>query len=216
MNLQEFINLRAKCPFCDTSLITRFISDRKQMVRLEDGRFVAVMTMRALSNSQQDYQVGYSFGLTDNSFQIEFYTEWDTYNQVPIHLIDKFKEFHKNVSGSRYRFARQCTFCNKYLAYTDQVNVDLKGALFNDLSFRFEIFLLTTPTEDGCKIVRLENRYPEEKSDLCWWRDDKESLVRVDTSVPIGKLKAQTNLPLIPFVSKEETGRRLNNLITFA
>lgn len=213
MNLQEFINLRQNCPMCETSLVSRFIMDRHQPLKMENGRLVAIKTMKSLKNYQHDYKIGYSFGLTDNTFQIEFYTEWDTSICVPLHLIDKFKEFHHNMHDNFY-FARQCVFCNKYESYSNEIILNLKNLTFGNLSLKFEIFMFATRLDDSWRVMELQNNYAEQKSYLAL---GKPTSMTTESSIGIrnGVSGKWSELPLIPFVSKEETKERLQNLICF-
>jgi len=216
MNLQEFINLRSHCPMCDTQLITRFVSSRQQTTRIIENRFVAIHTLKALKNDQQDYQVGFSFSLENDSFCIEFYTEWDTANMVPLHLIDKFKLFYKNTNGPNYRFARHCMFCHKYITYSSVVDFDLKVCKTGDLKQHTEIFIFTLPGESNYKVIELTNSFKDKPtSELRWWKTDNEAYARVDRVAPPNH-SLLSDLSLIPFVSKDKTRDRLNGLITFA
>ncbi len=218
MNLREFIDQRTHCPICDTALITQFISSRKQKIKIIDDRLVAIFVMKALKTNQPDYEIGYSFDLDKNHFLVEFYSEWDHHSQIPMHLIEKFKEFHKNLGPCK--FYRRCTFCNRYAKCSTPFTLDfrkqsLDTGFWETLSLAYESFGLTIPTENGFKIMHLSNFYmAEEQSQLTWFRSDSESEARLDWSVPSNR--SSKKLPLIPFVSKEDTTKRLNNLITFA
>lgn len=220
MNLGEFINLRSNCPICDSGLVTKFISDRKQIIRYNEDRFVAVHTLRGMKVNQQDYQIGYSFGLHDNSFRVEFSTEWNTHEQVPIHLIDKFKEFHKNMAKTRFRFSRRCAFCNQYILRSAPIDIDLKTGTINSVETSIEAFVWAVSIQEGCKVIVLANSYPPEydktASELRWWRTrDSEVGSVFDQAYPYPHSEL-LGLSQIPFVSKEDTYKRLNNLITFA
>lgn len=86
---------------------------------------------------------------------------------------------------------------------------------WESLSVAYESFGLSLPTDGGFKIMHLSNFYmAEEQSQLIWFRSESESEARLDWSLP--NRRSERSLPLVPFVSKEETARRLNNLITFA
>jgi hypothetical protein len=218
MNLREFIDQRTHCPICDTALITQFISQRKQKIKIENDRLVAIFVMKALKTNQQDYEIGYSFDLDSNHFMVEFYSEWGHDKQVPMHLIEKFREFHKNLGPCK--FYRRCTFCNRYAKCSTPFTLDfrkqsLDTGFWDSLSTAYESFGLSIPTEGGFKIMHLSNFYMgEEQSQLNWFRSDSESDARLDWAIPTKR--SERSLPLIPFISKEETARRLNNLITFA
>ena len=218
MNLREFIDQRTHCPICDSALVTQFISNRKQKIKLVDDRFMVIFVMKALSANQHDYEIGYSFDLDKNHFMVEFFSEWDHHKQVPMHLIEKFKEFHKNLGPCK--FYRRCTFCNRYTKCSTPFSLDFRKqemdtGFWDSLSMAYESFGLSLPTEGGFKIMHLSNFYmAEEQSQLIWFRSDSESEARLDWSMP--NKRSERQLPLVPFVSKEETARRLNNLITFA
>jgi len=218
MNLREFIDQRTNCPICDTALVTQFISNRKQKVKLIDNRFVAIFVMKALRVNQPDYEIGYSFDMDSNHFMVEFYSEWDHYEQVPMHLIDKFKEFHKNMGGCK--FYRRCTFCNRYSKSSTPFSLNFKTQkmdteLWDGIEVAYESFGLSLPTDGGFKIMHLSNFHIlEPKSNLIWYRADSEMYARLDYTLP--NARSEKTLSFIPFVSKEETTKRLNNLITFA
>lgn len=218
MNLQEFIDERTHCPICNTALITQFISSRKQKIKLENDRLVVVFVMKSMSVNQPDYEVGYAFNTKDNTFHIEFYSEWDHYKHVPMHMIDKFKEFHKNLGPGR--FYRKCVFCSRYAKSTVPFTLDFKTqkidtGLWETMICGTESFGLAIPAEKGFKIMMLNNYYfGEERSQLIWFRADSENAAHVDWTAPVGS--SAKKLPLIPFVSKEETTKRINNLLTFA
>jgi hypothetical protein len=216
MNLQEFIDKRTHCPFCNTALVTQFISDRKQKIRLQDGRLLVVFVMKGLYVNQQDYEVGYSFSLEDETFRIEFFTEWDTSNYVPMHLIDKFKKFHDNLSSCKFK--RTCTFCNRYTMSSTPFGLNFKTLQFDHslpFGIMYEAYGFTMPIEDGFKIMHLSNFYFDlNKSNLTWFRSDTE--LPAQLNYPLPNNRSEMALPFIPFVSREETTKRLNNLIVFA
>lgn len=217
MNLQDFIDLRSHCPMCGTALITKFISDRKQKSRLENDRYVAIMVMRGMRSCEPDYEAGYSFGMKDNSLSIEFYNEWDMSNHVSTYMIKIFRDFHKNMAASRLRFSRKCGFCFKYELRSQLVNIDLKKANYSSINLSSESFVFTIPAGEDKKFIRLDNHIEWNKSDMFWWRSDKDCKLdyRLDWS-PQNNCSHRFSLPLIPFISKEETGKRLSNLITFS
>ena len=218
MNLQEFIDQRTHCPICDTALVTQFISNRKQKTKLIDNRFVVIFVMKALSTNQPDYEIGYSFDMNSNNFMVEFYSEWDTYNQVPVHLIDKFKEFHKNMGHCK--FYRRCTFCNRYTKCSLPFKLNfreqkLEHDLVDSFGIAYESFGLSIRTDEGFKIMHLSNfNIVEPQSSLIWFRSESEDSARLDWTLPNNR--SEKKLPFIPFISKEETTKRLNNLLTFA
>lgn len=218
MNLQELIDQRTHCPICETALITQFISSRKQKIKIENDRIVAIFVMKGMRVNQPDYEVGYSFNPKDNTFFIEFYSEWDHHGQVPMHMIEKFREFHKNLGACK--FYRRCTFCNRYSKCSTPFTLDFKTraidtGMFDGLQIAYESFGLTLPAENGYKIMFLSNFHsPIEQSEIMWYRSEKEDDARLDYMLP--SKHSKVTVSLVPFVSREDTTRRINNLLTFA
>lgn len=218
MNLQEFIDHRTHCPICETALITQFISSRKQKIKIENNRLLVTFVMKGMRLNQPDYEVGYSFDYNSNHFFVEFYSEWDHNKQVPMHMIEKFREFHTNLGTCK--FFRRCTFCNRYSKSSTPFTLDFKKCamdtgIFDGLQIAYESFGLTLPTEDGVKIMFLSNFHsPIEQSTLTWFRGNKEDDARLDWIIPANHSKVTVSL--VPFVSKEETTQRVNKLLIFA
>ncbi len=214
MNLQDFIDLRSHCPMCGTALITRFISDRKQKNKMIEDRYVAVLVMRGMRSCEPDYEVGYSFGLKDNSLSIEFYNEWDMSNSASSHMIKIFREFHKNMSNTKFRFIRTCGFCFKYEMDSKPVDLDLRTATYTSIERDDETFVWSTKTEEGYKFILLDNYSdPDPHSEICSWRSEYDH--KVEQPIP-GRAAITRDLPQISFVSKEETGERLKKLLIFS
>lgn len=213
MNLQEFIDLRSQCPMCGSALITKFISDRKQKHRFIDNKYAAILVMRGMRSCEPDYEVGYHFGLEDNSLSIEFYNEWNMSASASMYMIKIFKEFHKNLANTKFKFLRTCGFCFKYELISQPISIDLKRANYSSVIPSTESFVFTLPGGEDRRYIRLDNHLEWNKSDLWWWRSDMD--YRLDWSLKTN-CSHRFDLPLIPFVSNEETGRRLSNLITFS
>lgn len=217
MNIQEFIDERTHCPICNTTLITQFISSRKQKIKLENDRLVVVFVMKSMSVNQPDYEVGYAFNPRDNTFHMEFYSEWDHHGHVPMHLIDKFKDFHKNLGTCK--FIRKCAFCNRYSKSSIPFDLNFKtGTLdtkfYDGLQVSYESFGLTLPANDEFKIMFLNNFPMMNKSEIFWFRSDMENSARIDWMLPQKHNKVVVEL--VPFISKDDTTKRINNLLTFA
>lgn len=214
MNLQDFIDLRSHCPMCGTALITRFISDRKQKNRMIEDRYVAILVMKGMRSCEPDYEVGYSFGLKNNSLSIEFYNEWDMSNQASNYMVKIFREFHKNLSNVRFRFIRTCGLCFKYEMDSKPVDIDLRTATYSSIEKDDETFVWSAKIEEGYKFILLDNYSdPDPRSEICSWRSEYD--YKVERSIP-SQASITRNLPQIQFVSKEETGERIKKLLIFS
>ncbi len=218
MNLDDFLKARASCPMCGyQNLVLYFctLDSPQDTVYETNNRILAKKFLSPLKKkSKYCYQAGYSFSLDDNSFSIDFYNEKGErfVDQIRLSLIEKFKEYDKNIS-SRYSFLRQCNSCRNYLCKTSTFNLDFKTSLVSFES-KLEVFGFVTKTEQDYKTVVLRNNYDSKASEIyCWRGDDKGTIYRL--SYPSSKVTL-FNLPLIPFVSKEKTNNRINTLLLFS
>jgi len=218
MTLNELVKYRSNCPFCNEKLITYFHSTRKQTIRYEDNRLVAIFDMNGLNKTQVGYKVGYSFSLEDDSFQIEFFTDEGTiyFNAITTGMLEKFKEFHRNLGG-KYSFSRKCTFCKKYSYNSKIFELNFKGSHSEEISLAHESFAFALPAAEGAsKVIILSNKYPFEClpiSEVHFWRGLPED-ANYDRPYPPGQQLLV--LPFIPFVSVQETANRINSLLTFS
>lgn len=215
MNLQEFIGYREKCPICDNKLITCFHSQKKQYLRFEENRLLVVFWMNALKKHQIDYKVGYSFGLTDNSWYAEFFNKDDVRfeNDSPQFLRDRFKELDKNLGG--YKFYRHCTLCQRYNYSTNTFQLDYQTATVKKLCLNMEFIGLIAPIDDGFKVYRLLNDYMSNRSTLLFGKVIAEQTTYFD---PAGSAHGLQSLqtPLIKFTTPIETVDKLNKIILFS
>lgn len=216
MNLKEFIKHREYCPICDTQLITEFHSSRKQTVKLEEHRFVVFFALDGSKAGQKPYTMSYSFDLTNLSFQVEFYTKDRSTRFETAHdfLLNRFRELHKNLK--QFQFVRKCSFCRKYRYSTDKFQLDLKTATHPNLGVWSEDFGLVhlLGGKHEHRIFKLRNVYGEGSSTLIFCKGQPYD-AEVEYNLPKWQPATELKLPIIPFISKEETTQRLNNLIIF-
>jgi hypothetical protein len=217
MKLHDFLHHRETCPSCQYPLLTKFLP-RKQSIKYEDDYIVIVTDMSSIKKNQPDYKVGYSMSLQNNSFHIDFFTKdgvkFD--KEIPIHLVEKFRELDRYLAGM-YVFYRTCGNCFKYTSSTSPINFDFSSSTFEELELRYESFCLSVPIKDDDKVKIMvlcnftDKRDPE--SIVYYWRGN-ETEARCDKQY---SAHAQfLSLPRIPFVSVEETTKRLSGLLTFA
>lgn len=219
MNLQQFIDFRSKCPICDGNLFTQFHSNRRQVVKYENERAKFTMWLDTLIKKQQPYKAAYSFGLLDNSVVIEFYTKDDKhfYEESPEFLRKRFLELHDNLNKANFRFSRECANnqCLCYNYYSNFFQIDLKRACFEELDVRIEQICLSHPLpNEKFRNYKLVNHLNLKKTNLSFWKDS----MKIDNvyNMIYDSITTNLELPLIPFVSVEETIKRLNSLIIFS
>lgn len=215
MNLKQFIDHRQHCPFCQADLFTAFHSSRKQYIRTEEHRFQTFFVLDSMKSGQKPYSVCYSFGLNHFDFRVEFYSHDRSVRYETAHdfLRTRFLELHKNLKS--FKFIRECGGCQRYGYRTQPFQLDLKSVRYESLSLHHEDFGMMHPIEQGYRIYKLSNKYLENQSSLLIWKGVPAE-ARITTSTPLSWRNAtELNLPLIPFVSEEETTQRLNNLLSF-
>ena len=185
---------------------------------------IVVFSLSALvkGKTTADYKVGYSFGLDKDDFCIEFYDKnsFRLEKETPTFLIKRFKELNKNLK--ELKFYRHCNGCNRY-NYTSK-SFYLKfdtAAILPGYEVRSEYFGLIQnfggAKDDRFRVYRLLNFYYDDKgeeSHLDYWITNNVYDARSDAPKP--NTSTYLQLPLIRFVSQEETLERIKKLITFS
>jgi hypothetical protein len=220
MNLQEFINYRKDCPLCDSQLKLAFHSKRRQTHRYEDNRLLFVFDLNGLTNKQKNYKVGYSFGLEDNSYYIEFYSKNDQRfdNETPDFLRARFKEFNKNLLI--YHYFKYCPRCRCYNYSSNSFN--MMTTIYDkhnigSLNVETEYIGMTKPALfGGYKIYKLHNNYTDNKSILMFGKHTNEFAAESDYIYNISQKLDMIETSIIKFTSKDETMCRLSKLILFS
>ena len=219
MNLQGFLDYRNKCPLCDADLVTSFHSNKKQSVKWEDNRMLVIFRLDALKKKQIDYKVGYSFGLKDNSWYVEFYTKDDKKfeNDSPDFLRARFKELDKNLGT--YRFYRHCAKCVCYNYMSNTFILDYKGTT-GDLTINLEYIGMHRQLEDRYRLFKLSNDYILSKSTIVFGKTETLMVARDDFGMHTMKTQGdwldEIQTSLIKFTTKEETMDRIQKLIVFS
>lgn len=201
---------------CDNALITSFHSFKRQTVRTEDGRLVVIFFLNSLKKKHITYKVGYSFGLHDNSFQAEFYTQDDRRfeNDTPLFLIDRFKALDTNMKG--YRFYKHCGYCKRYTYSSNRITpINYSDPRIQELHIASEsIGMVSVLGPENYRIIRMDNNLKEGLTQVSCWKADH--MLGCSVEYPASWDADSLSLPLIPFVSKEETMDRILTLLTFS
>lgn len=203
VNLQEFINYRKTCPVCGSNLSLHFHSLRKQKIRYENDRVIAIFEIDSFqytSEKRTEYQAIYSLSLFDNTFYIDFKLPHDKYiDSIPISIINKFKKFNNNLRD--YKFIKKCNGLCGYGYCSDNINLNLKTQLFN-VNLNTEDFDLTHTKDNKTTRLKLINNYSVNVSAIYY---GEKQFNNIDVLIT----------KLIPFVSVEETTNRLEKLLIF-
>lgn len=176
---------------------------------------LVVFWLRALKKHQIDYKVGYSFGLTDNSWYVEFYNKDDVRFEIdsPKFLRDRFKELDSNLGA--YKFYRHCGQCRRYNYSTNSFALNYEKGAINKLCMNMEYVGLSIPSDDGYKVYRLLNDYMSNRSTLMFGRSKSEDLITYSPIASTNNLEVlQTSI--IKFSSAAETVDRLGKIILFS
>lgn len=209
MNLQDFINYRDKCLVCNNQLKLVLHSKKIQSLRYEEDRIIFIFALNPLNHKLTSYRVAYSFGLQDNSFQIEFYSLGDwRYEQVPDFLRDKFKDLHKNLKS--FVFYKYCNICDCYNYSSNKLPLDLSGNQMGELMISVENISLIKTVNKNTKSYKLSNNYEDSKSTLLFRSFDKE------ITNPAFSSSDMINTPLIKISNKEDLIERIGKLLIFS
>jgi len=170
------------------------------------------------ANKQAKYIAGYSFDLYKNSFLIDFYDKNNVRleKETPNFLMDKFRKFDNNLG--HYSFYRRCTTCQRYYYTSTDFKFDFRTATLSaELDVATEYFgfiqLLKIESDRPYRIFRLLNFCPQDKCSLTYWSDNHPGGTIPSVAAPISA--EHIYLPLIRFVSLEETLARLKKLLVF-
>lgn len=226
MNIEEFLNYQTTCPLCGDKLTTFLHSQKQQSVKYEENRLVFQFRMDGLKKQDAHYKVGYSFGMKDNSWQLEAY-QYDMRldNYITSRVMERFKELDKNLGS--YIFYRRCTspgcYCYNYMSNKFHLSY-ATGQIMNltdasaVLKVRTEYIGMSAPQDKGFKIYKLLNDYDSGKSNLVYGRYQDRHIARSDwgqNNPPIQEMDfIQT--AVIKFSSKDETMERINKLLIFS
>jgi hypothetical protein len=197
VNLREFIRHGEICPICSAKTSFSFHSKRRQSFRYEEDRLIVLFPLEAIKKGQSDYKVGYSFGLDDDSLRIEFYSKDEKRmdDRTPMFLIDRFRELNKNLGI--YTWVKSCP-CERYGCTSQSFSLDRVDSIPSiELSNEFWTF-----SYNG-KFIDMVNLYATRQTAVVCRKNYDD-------------IGSSFNIPLIPFISLEETSARLQNLIPFS
>lgn len=219
MNLRNFLDYRESCPFCNSRLDAKFnaISGRKNDLCFDqygEGKVTATFSMDSLNRIHKTYQIIYEFDLDNDNFAVYFADKeghrYEDYS--PTFLCERFKAFHNNLR--HFEFSRSCLICNKYRFRSRSIYVSYELSSFFNPDVWYEEIAMSQKTQNGYTVYQLYNYIFDKKSNLTIWNnnDGSCSIERW----PQKPTQSNFTFPLIPFVSKEKTIERLNNLLLFS
>lgn len=214
MNLKEFIDYKHHCPLCNFSLKTLLHSDRRQSSEtdIDSVSFVFTVLPAAIQKLPR-YKVKYIFNLYEPKFRVEFFNEANKYiDAVSLSRIQSFVYLHNNLKA--FRFLRVCSRCARYEYVSHKFDLAL-GQVVPAITPDYEVYCLQHTIDDEyTRAYQLINSIETKRTLLGFWKEDgiSESCNYARERNPNG---TYIDLSLIPFVSKEETVERLNNLLIF-
>lgn len=224
--LRDWLDYHKKCPLCNYVLNVYFHSLRRQSVKYDKDKVVILFPLNSSKKNVASYKVGYSFNLDDNLFCINFYDKnlFPLEKAVPLFLINRFKELNYNLIS--YKFLKTCSNCQKYMNNTNNIELDFSTNKINNIKMVREIFGFSQKyNEDMFNIYILDNNYKfneysTNKSFIWHWTswnmndaNIDSQLSRISRPFSINNLHKEFELPLIPFISCQETLSRIKNII---
>lgn len=188
MNLQEFLAFKRDCPFCDKTLKLSFHSQKRQTIRYEENRLIVLFRLNALKKHQIDYKVGYSFGLLDNSWRAEFYTQDEKRfeNDSPNFLRARFRELDSNLK-STYRFYKHCNTCSRYNYSSNVFGLSMRSIGIGSLSVENEYYGLSQPIDDQYRIIKVHISHSRNTTSLLVSKEESDVWARDDSTFSMAR-----------------------------
>lgn len=188
MNLQKFLAFKEECPFCNNTLSFSFHSQKRQTIRYEENRLIVLFRLNGLKKHQIDYKVGYSFGLLDNSWRVEFYTQDEKRfeNDSPKFLRDRFRELDTNLK-STYRFYKHCKTCCRYNYMSNVFSLDLRKPRITDLSIGNEYYGLAQPLDYAYRIIKVHLNHLQNTTSLLISKEENDVWARDDSTFSMAR-----------------------------
>lgn len=213
MNLQEFLNYRKNCPFCDEKLHFYLYSSKFQEHRYEEGRIIVTSRLNSLKKHQIDYKMGHSFGLNDKSWYIEFYTQDDKRFEVdsPLHLRNRFKELDGNLQG--YWFYKKCSKCDRYHYYSNKFIFDYKLCSTGELNISDEYYGFAQPVDSKYKIYKILLSHTKNITHINYGKAESDVWARADSAIHMQALQISK---LLDMSAPQETLDRIKKMIVFS
>jgi hypothetical protein len=165
-----------------------------------------------------------------DSFYIEFSKngspDGEYINKVPINILKQFERFNNSLGP--YCLYRQCpnNMCKRYKYESANLKLDLKSGMANiKLSEECYSYLITVNNQYRNIIhnnrfdLRAEQDYLPSCASIFFWDDNGTKLYETlawpvdDDQFPIES--GEIVMPYIPFISDEQTSRRINSLLIF-
>lgn len=220
MNLQEFLDFRKYCPVCTTQLTTYFHSHRKQAIKYQDNRLVSIFEVDSLHKSATTFKAGYAFDFLTPTFGMEFWTTDDiqAYEAVPFFFLNRFMELHQNLR--KFRFYRDCKFCNQYRYVSSNIEMDFKTATTSPIKIGWETTCVSKPVQDQFQIYNLLSLYnydvETDKKPYTVAHTIRSNFKRVNLNLDMPAEAMKIMLPLLQLDKPEEVMDRIDKLLVFA
>jgi len=118
--------------------------------------------MNSIRKGQKPYKIGFSFGMEDNSFAIEFCDAEEKHwfeNEIPLWLIDRYRKFNQNQKDGI--FYKYCSNCPGYYYSSNIIVLNHKTGFIDDLIVESEWVRVEKPTknDDVTKVYIIKNCY---------------------------------------------------------
>jgi hypothetical protein len=229
MHILDFFDYNKNCPICDCLLTSDIHFQIQQDIKLENNRTIIIFPLRSVGDINN--KIGYSFGLQDDSFSVEFYnSDMEKIEKVSDDLINTGLMLNRHLGP--FQFHRQCVNCKRYLYNSNNFKLDILGHKYDPLIVQSESFGFIEYF-DGIKPIskyhKLDKNYPKTKyqiyklyndytnkiSTISYWDSFNFSDVNYDEGIT-GSPFNSLNLPIIKYVSYKRTLSRLKTLILFS
>lgn len=212
MNLKQFMMYGQICPICSSnSMNMKMNLNKNQSYKYEGDNIVF---MRAMTYNKN--YIEYHIDKNTSKVKIEFYGSGKDkilLNDISLKKISNFKNLDKHTSP--HFFSRTCANCKKYSYTSNNVSINYKTSLLEDLVIDQEYFGICKLAGSKYRIFRINNYYKKNKCEvICSLQDSafyaEKDLYQYSSDQLIIKL------PPIKFTTEHEVSNRINKLLPFA
>ena len=179
-----------------------------------DDRLIIYHSLKPLRASGSKFKVGYSFGLEDNSRYIDFFEDKLCLEDIPNHLIIKFKDLNRNLKDMRFHQTCSIVSCRNYWRESQKINKNM-GEPFLEGGPRadHEYYIFNLPVEGGCRIYELVNFYSEDCSYLYFGFHTQE---HIDQGIPVPLQYMKLPLVVISSTDTDKILEKIKTIVLFS
>jgi hypothetical protein len=215
MNLNDFFNYKKECPVCNSCLSLSFFQSRRNHKIIFENEYVRIITETYSFFNYKNvviHSIHYKINLYTNEFSILFAnkSKYLYYDEVPITVLNAFKNFNANVGYLTIR--KECLSCKNYIYNSTKAALNFKNSKIENISIDNEVLCLIKPLNNIYKSFLIHNYFCDNYCNVY------VDLVNKDLGIKESYIaKNPIKIPIIDMSqSKEIILNRIDKLILFS